>query len=157
MCRDHEALAKFYADAFGSVVVPEVASPIFVALDAGGVALGFHADAAFDLLAFPSAAANLTGNHITFDLATATEVDASVSRLRAARRDRREGSVRHLLLGARRWSTRIRRGTCSGSRTRRPHSRSGRRGTIADREPRFGARRSEGTGLHEGDRREVDP
>jgi hypothetical protein len=83
MCTDHVALAGFYAEAFGFVEVPEVRSPIFTALDAGGVALGFHADAAFDLLGIADRRGGRTGMHVTFDLHTAAEVDASVERLGA--------------------------------------------------------------------------
>lgn len=80
MCRDHVALADFYTAAFGFERVPEVESPIFVALAAGGVALGFHADDAFDLLEVGDRRGGTTGNHVTFDLGTAAAVDASVER-----------------------------------------------------------------------------
>jgi predicted enzyme related to lactoylglutathione lyase len=80
MCRDHVALAEFYAAAFGFERVPEVESPIFVALAAGGVALGFHADEAFDLLEVGERRGGTTANHVTFDLGTADAVDASVER-----------------------------------------------------------------------------
>ena len=78
MCRDHVALAAFYAAAFGFEPVPAVESPIFIALAAGGVALGFHADEAFDLLEVADRRGALSGNHVTFDLGTADAVDASV-------------------------------------------------------------------------------
>ena len=78
MCRDHVALADFYTAAFGFPRVPEVESPIFVALDAGGVALGFHADEAFDLLEVGDRRGGVTGNHVTFDLGTPEAVEASV-------------------------------------------------------------------------------
>jgi len=78
MCRDHVALAAFYASAFGFEPVPVVESPIFIALAAGGVALGFHADEAFDLLDVTDRRGAMTGNHVTFDLGTAEAVDASV-------------------------------------------------------------------------------
>jgi len=83
MCRDHLALAEFYAAAFGFEPVPEVESPIFRALVAGGVALGFHADDAFDLLEVGDRRGGATGNHVTFDLGTAAAVDASVERFTA--------------------------------------------------------------------------
>jgi predicted enzyme related to lactoylglutathione lyase len=83
MCRDHVALAGFYADAFGFGRVPEVESPIFVALAAGGVALGFHADEAFDLLEVGDRRGAATANHVTFDLGTAEAVDATVERFTA--------------------------------------------------------------------------
>ncbi len=78
MCRDHQALADFYTAAFGFPRVPEVESPIFLALDAGGVALGFHADEAFDLLEVAERRGEVTGNHVIFDLGTAAAVEASV-------------------------------------------------------------------------------
>jgi catechol 2,3-dioxygenase-like lactoylglutathione lyase family enzyme len=83
LCREHVALADFYAAAFGFVRVPEVQSPIFVALRAGGVALGFHADEAHDLLAVGDRRGGTTANHLTFDLGTAAAVEASVDRLTA--------------------------------------------------------------------------
>ncbi len=81
MCRDHVALAAFYAEAFSLEAVAEVQSPIFTALDAGGVGLGFHADDAFDLLGVAERRGGSTANHVTFDLGTAAAVDASVDRL----------------------------------------------------------------------------
>jgi catechol 2,3-dioxygenase-like lactoylglutathione lyase family enzyme len=78
MCRDHVALADFYTAAFGFARVPQVESPIFIALAAGGVALGFHADEAFDLLEVGERRGGLTANHVTFDLGTAEAVEASV-------------------------------------------------------------------------------
>jgi len=83
MCRDHTGLAGFYAAAFGFDRVPEVESPIFVALRAGAVAMGFHADEAHDLLAMGDRRGGTTANHLTFDLGTAAAVDASVERLTA--------------------------------------------------------------------------
>jgi predicted enzyme related to lactoylglutathione lyase len=82
-CRDHMALARFYADAFGFEEIPEVGSPIFVALDAGGVALGFHADEALDLLGIADRRDGTSANHVTFDLGATAEVDASVERITA--------------------------------------------------------------------------
>ncbi len=81
MCRDHGALADFYTAAFGFPRVPEVESPIFIALAAGGVALGFHADDAFDLLGVGERRGNAGAHHVTFDLGTPEAVDASVDRL----------------------------------------------------------------------------
>lgn len=80
-CTDHEALAEFYATAFGLEPVEEVASPIFVALDAGGVALGFHADEAHDLLGVADRRGGSTAHHVTFDLGTAEAVDAAIEPL----------------------------------------------------------------------------
>ena len=76
LCRDHVALADFYTAAFGFPRVAEVESPIFVALDAGSVALGFHADEAHELLAIGDRRGGVTANHVTFDVGTAKEVDA---------------------------------------------------------------------------------
>ena len=78
LCRDHVALAGFYAAAFGFEAVPAVESPIFVALDAGGVALGFHADEAHDLLGVGERRGGTTANHVTFDVGSAEAVEASV-------------------------------------------------------------------------------
>ena len=97
MCRDHVALADFYAAAFGFERVPEVESPIFVALAAGGVALGFHADEAFDLLELGDRRGGITGNHVTFDLGTPEAVDASVERFTALGATVLKGPVHHLL------------------------------------------------------------
>lgn len=84
-CTDHLALADFYARAFGFTEIEEIRSPIFTALDAGPIVLGFHADEAFDLLGIPERRA-LSGNsfHITFDIGTHADVDASVEHLLAA-------------------------------------------------------------------------
>lgn len=78
---DHEALARFYVDAFGFEVIPEVASPIFVALDAGGVALGFHADEAYDLLGVADRRGGVTAHHVTFDVGTVEAVDSAIEPL----------------------------------------------------------------------------
>ena len=83
MCTDHVALATFYESAFHFHRVPEVESPIFVALRAGGVALGFHADEAFDLLGVGERRGGSSANHITISLGTVEAVEASVDRLTA--------------------------------------------------------------------------
>ena len=80
-CQDHEALAQFYVDAFGFSRVDEVTSPIFIALDAGGVALGFHADEAYDLLGVADRRGGSSAQHVTFDLGAAEAVDAAVEPL----------------------------------------------------------------------------
>ena len=77
-CEDHVALAAFYEQAFGFERVDEVTSEIFVALDAGGVALGFHADAAYELLGVAGRRSAASAHHVTFDLGTAAAVDAAV-------------------------------------------------------------------------------
>ena len=81
LCTDHESLAGFYRDAFGFEVIPEVGSPIFTALDAGGVALGFHAEDAYDLLGIGDRRNVLGPTHVTIDLGTVDAVEASVERL----------------------------------------------------------------------------
>lgn len=81
LCRDHRRLADFYVAAFGLREIPEVGSPIFVALDAGGVALGFHADEAHELLGTADRRGLLGADHVTFDLGTPDAVEASVERL----------------------------------------------------------------------------
>ena len=85
LCRDHEALAGFYRDLFGWTPIDAVASPIFTALDTGGVVVGFHADEAHDLLDLADRRGR-TGSavHLTIDVGTFTEVDAAESALRAA-------------------------------------------------------------------------
>lgn len=80
-CTDHEALAGFYIEAFGLSPVAEVGSPIFIALDAGNVALGFHAADAYDLLGIADRKGGVTANHVTFDLGTVAAVDAAVDEL----------------------------------------------------------------------------
>lgn len=80
-CRDHLALAAFYRDAFGFEEVTAVRSPIFCALAAGGVALGFHADEAHELLGVADRRGVRGGTHVTFDLTTAAAVEAAVPRL----------------------------------------------------------------------------
>ena len=50
MCRDHVELASWYRSVFGFAEIEAVASPLFIALSAGPVALGFHHDDAYDLL-----------------------------------------------------------------------------------------------------------
>lgn len=80
-CHDHLALAAFYREAFGFAEVEEVRSPVFTALAAGGVALGFHADDAYGLLGVEDRRGARGATHVTFDLGTAAAVDAAVPRL----------------------------------------------------------------------------
>lgn len=49
--RDFVGLAHFYKDLFGFPEIVAHRSPIYRCLDAGGIELGFNADAAYDLLA----------------------------------------------------------------------------------------------------------
>jgi len=84
-CRDHRALAAFYAEAFGFGPVDAVESPIFTALDAGRFVLGFHADEAYDLLGLADQR-DQAGNrvHITFDVGSFDDVDAAAPAMVAA-------------------------------------------------------------------------
>jgi predicted enzyme related to lactoylglutathione lyase len=81
MCRDHLALADFYRQAFGWTELEAVRSPIFTALRAGPVVVGFHADEAFDLLGMGDRRGSAGATHLTVDLGSAEAVDASVERL----------------------------------------------------------------------------
>ncbi|MGE0879292.1 MAG: VOC family protein [Acidimicrobiia bacterium] len=83
VCNDHRKLSAFYREAFALEEVAAVASPIFVALAAGGVALGFHAEDALGLLGIDDRAGLRSSTHVTFDLGSADVVDASVDRLTA--------------------------------------------------------------------------
>ena len=84
-CRDHRALAAFYAEAFGFGPVDAVESPIFTALDAGRFVLGFHADEAYDLLGLADQR-DQPGNrvHITFDVGSFDDVDTAAPAIAAA-------------------------------------------------------------------------
>ena len=84
-CSDHRALAAWYAGTFGFAEIEALSSPIFTALSAGGVALGFHhADAAALLDLDAERAATGTRLHCTFDAGDAAAIDAAAGRLRAA-------------------------------------------------------------------------
>jgi len=99
-CRDHRALAAFYAEAFGFGPVDAVESPIFTALDAGRFVLGFHAEEAYDLLGLADqrdrrdqldepgqpVEAGQAGNrvHITFDVGSFDDVDEAAPAIAAA-------------------------------------------------------------------------
>jgi hypothetical protein len=50
ICEDHVALAGFYAQACGYPEIEALRSPIFTALQTPGIAIGFHARAALELL-----------------------------------------------------------------------------------------------------------
>lgn len=82
MCRDHLRLSDFYQQAFGWAEIDGVGSPIFRALDTGPVAIGFHADEAYDLLGLAEwRKGHGTATHVTLDLGTPADVDAAVERL----------------------------------------------------------------------------
>jgi predicted enzyme related to lactoylglutathione lyase len=84
-CTDHRALAAWYGDTFGFAEIEGLSSPLFTALSAGPIALGFHHDDAYGLLGLdderPAAGTRV---HCTFDAGDAAEIDAAASRLRAA-------------------------------------------------------------------------
>jgi predicted enzyme related to lactoylglutathione lyase len=82
MCRDHHRQCEFYRQAFGWPEIDAVSSPIFRALDAGPVAIGFHADEAFDLLGLAEwRGGDATALHVTIDVGSAAAVDAAVAGL----------------------------------------------------------------------------
>ena len=82
MCRDHHRQCEFYRQAFGWPELDAVTSPIFRALDAGPMAVGFHADEAFDLLGVPDwRDRDGTALHMTIDVGSAAAVDAAVDGL----------------------------------------------------------------------------
>jgi catechol 2,3-dioxygenase-like lactoylglutathione lyase family enzyme len=84
-CTDHRALATWYAATFGFPEIESLSSPLFTALAAGGVALGFHHDDAYDLLDLGGERAPVgTRLHCTFAAGDAAEIDAAAGRLRAA-------------------------------------------------------------------------
>ena len=83
-CRDHQALAAFYAGVFGFPEVEAVASPIFIGLDAGRFVLGFHADEAYDLLGVGDRRDDAGSRlHLTFDVGSFADVDAAADELAA--------------------------------------------------------------------------
>ena len=84
-CRDHVRLADWYRSAFGWPEIDAVRSPIFRALDAGSVALGFHHDDAYDLLGLDDERGAVgTRIHLTLDVGTEAAVDAAEALLVAA-------------------------------------------------------------------------
>lgn len=84
-CADHRALAEWYIETFAFAELTELTSPLFTAVAAGPIALGFHHDDAYELLGLSDRrAAGGTRVHCTFDVGHATTIDAVVDRLRAA-------------------------------------------------------------------------
>jgi uncharacterized glyoxalase superfamily protein PhnB len=84
-CTDHVALADFYARAFGFDEITVARSPIFTALDAGGITLGFHADDAYDLLGLADRRGLPPGpTHVTIEVGSSDDVDAALEPLLAA-------------------------------------------------------------------------
>ena len=81
-CRDHVALADFYARSFGWTPIDAVASPLFTALDAGGVSVGFHHDDAHDLLEIADRRGQVGSRlHLTVAVGGPGDVEALVERL----------------------------------------------------------------------------
>jgi uncharacterized glyoxalase superfamily protein PhnB len=81
---DNRALAKWYQDAFGFPELAELTTPLFIALAAGPIALGFHQDEAYDLLGVPEdRQPRGTKLHLVFDLGPARAVDAALPTLLA--------------------------------------------------------------------------
>ncbi len=76
---DPERLAGFYMALFGFAEIAGHRSPIYRCLDAGGVELGFNAEAAYDLLGLadrkPAGAAPIR-TYITFEIESADAIDA---------------------------------------------------------------------------------
>jgi catechol 2,3-dioxygenase-like lactoylglutathione lyase family enzyme len=77
ICADHVALAGFYAKVCGFSEITELQSPIFTALQTPSVALGFHAQAAFELLGIDDAGVPSGQMHLNFDVGGPDEVIAS--------------------------------------------------------------------------------
>lgn len=80
--RDIDALANFYAQLLGFTEVEALRSPIYRCLDAGGVLLGFHAPAAYELLELQSRIPDrpATSVYATFEVESVAAVDAGVGR-----------------------------------------------------------------------------
>ena len=84
-CRDHVALAAFYRRAFRFDEIEVARSPIFTALDAGGITLGFHADEAYELLGLADRRGVPPGpTHVTIEVGDFEDVDAALEPLLAA-------------------------------------------------------------------------
>jgi catechol 2,3-dioxygenase-like lactoylglutathione lyase family enzyme len=81
-CDDHVALSDYYRRAMGLVEIADLRSDIFVALDAGGTTLGFHADAAYDLLGLGDRRDRSgTAVHVTFAVDSDEQVADAAERL----------------------------------------------------------------------------
>jgi predicted enzyme related to lactoylglutathione lyase len=80
--RDPSGLAGFYAAVFGFPEVVADRSPIFHCLQAGAVRLGFHADAAYDLLDLAGRRPTDSGVtcYVTVEVAGIAELDALCAR-----------------------------------------------------------------------------
>ena len=80
--RDIERLSAFYAALFGFEEIVGHRSPIYRCLDAGGVELGFNADAAYDLLNLGARRGDGAGVRVypTFEIGSRAGLDAIVVR-----------------------------------------------------------------------------
>lgn len=76
---DIDRLAGFYGSLFGFAEIVEHRAPIHRALRAGGCAIGFNADPAYDLLGLNRASPD-QGDHVflTFELETPVAVDRAI-------------------------------------------------------------------------------
>jgi uncharacterized glyoxalase superfamily protein PhnB len=75
-CADHRALADWYGVTFGFSEITALTSPVFVALNAGAIALGFHHDDAYDLLGLAGERhPRGTKIHLTLDAGDAETID----------------------------------------------------------------------------------
>jgi uncharacterized glyoxalase superfamily protein PhnB len=83
-CADHRTLADWYQETFGFGEISALTTPLFIALAAGPIALGFHQDEAYDLLGIPGERSPRgTKLHLVFDLGHPDAVDAAVASLTA--------------------------------------------------------------------------
>jgi uncharacterized glyoxalase superfamily protein PhnB len=81
-CADHRGLAEWYGATFGFSEIVALTSPLFIALDAGAVAMGFHHDDAYDLLGLPGERRPRgTKIHATFDAGDTATIDAALPTL----------------------------------------------------------------------------
>jgi uncharacterized glyoxalase superfamily protein PhnB len=77
LCRDVDAVVRFYADGFGFAEDEMVRSPIYRQLAAGDVALGFHTRDAYALLGLDGHDAVAgTRSMLMFEVGSDREVDA---------------------------------------------------------------------------------
>jgi uncharacterized glyoxalase superfamily protein PhnB len=81
-CSDHRALADWYGATFGFSEITALTSPVFVALNAGAIALGFHHDDAYDLLGLPGERhPRGTKMHLTLGAGDIATIDAALPTL----------------------------------------------------------------------------
>lgn len=77
---DLDALASWWANLLSIDEITTLRSPIFRALQADNLVLGFHADEAHDLLDLPRAQGTGVRTFITFDLPAPEQVDEMFAR-----------------------------------------------------------------------------